>query len=128
MIRITKGQANNVSVTLSEKTTITPVYYYLEVKSNQDRSTSKAVYMGVDASTNINRYNEFTITEDDVEDLDNSVISLDAGSYDYYAWECSTQSFTNKVSIVESGKLVVEGTVTPTTTFNDTPTEYTFNG
>lgn len=128
MIRITKAQANKITVTLSEKTTITPVFYYLEVKSNQDRSTSKAVYLGVDASTNFVRYNEFTITEGTPEDLDNSVISLDAGSYDYYAWECSSQDFTDKVSIVESGKLVVEGTEPTNYTVTDTPTEYTFNG
>ena len=126
MIRLTRSQLNNISVTLNEKTTITPVYYYMEFYSNEN-GNSKAVYLGVDQSTNPVRWNEFQITEG-VDDLDNDSILLTSGTYDYFAWECSAQDFTTKVSIVESGKCVVEGTEPVTTTFTDEPTEHTFNG
>ena len=33
-------------------------------------------------------------------DLDNGSILLTSGTYDYFAWECSAQDFTSKVSIV----------------------------
>lgn len=125
MLKIQKDQANNITCTLSEKTTIAPVYYYLEVTSNEN-NTSKAVYLGTDSSTATERYNKFSITEAATDDLDNSQINLPTGSYDYFAWECSAQSFTNKVSIVESGKLIVEGTTSAVSTFTNEPTEYTF--
>ena len=127
MLIIQKNQANNLVMTLTEKTTIAPVYYYLEVFSNQDHN-SKAVYLGVDASLFTDRFNEFTITENAAEDLANGIISLDAATYDYFAWECSSASYDDKVSIVESGKLVVEGTATVVSTFTQKPNEYTFNG
>ena len=127
MLIIQKNQANKLVMTLTEKTTLAPVYYYLEVFSNQNHN-SKAVYLGVDASLFTDRFNEFTITENDIEDLANSIISLDAATYDYFAWECSSASYDDKVSIVESGKLVVNGDATVVSTFTQQPNEYTFNG
>ena len=125
MLKIQKDQANNITCTLSEKTTIAPVYYYLEVYSNENHN-SKAVYLGADSSIYTERYNEFTITEASTDDLDNGQINLSAADYDYFAWECTAQDFSTKVSIVESGKLVVEGSASSTTTFDNEPTEYTY--
>lgn len=127
MLKIQKDQANNITCTLSEKTTIAPVYYYLEAISKEN-DTSKAVYLGVDSSTATERYNRFSITEASTDDLDNGQINLDSGEYNYKAWECSAQDFTTKVSVVESGLLVVEGTEATVSTFTNSVTEYTFKG
>lgn len=127
MLKIQKDQANNITVTLSENTTIAPVYYYLETISKAN-NVSKAVYLGADSSTNTERYNRFTITEASTDDLDNGQINLASGRYDYKAWECSAQDFTTKVSVVESGLIVVDGTEATVSTFTNEPTEYTYEG
>jgi hypothetical protein len=100
------------------------VFYYLELYSNIDRN-SKAVYLGSNLSTNVERYDEFQITEG-TEDLDNGVIELDSGTYDYRAWECTAQDFDTKVSIVESGKCIVPGEEPTTSTFTESRNVFTF--
>jgi hypothetical protein len=120
MITIQKAQANNLVFTLTEKTTIAPAFYFLELFSNQNHD-SKVVYLGTDISTSPERWNEFEVTENDTEDLPNSVVSLEPTTYDYFVWESTSTDFADKVSRVESGKCVVNGEATPTGTFTDKP-------
>jgi len=126
MITIQKAQANNIVLTLTEKTTIAPVFYLLELVSNQNND-SKVVYLGTDISIDTSRWNEFILTEDNTDDLPNSVISLEATTYDYFAWESTSTDFADAVGIVESGKCLVNGDDIIVSTFDDKPDEYTFN-
>lgn len=127
MIYIERGEINDVCLTLNEKTTISPVYYLMEIYSNQNHS-SKVLYLGTDNSSNPNRWNEFEVEENDIEDLANGIVSLISGTYDYYVFE-STSSNIDKsgvVSLVESGKLTVPGEGLNLTTYDDPLDEYTF--
>ena len=125
MIIIQKAQTNRLSFTLFEKTTIAPAYYYLELFSNQNHD-KKAVYLGADSSMNLERYNQFDIEENDVENLDNGIISLEPTTYDYFVWQCSEVDFNTKVSIVESGKAKVNGVASESNDITSKPKEYTF--
>jgi len=128
MIKIIKNQSNNVVLTLNEKTTISDANYLLELFSNQNHD-SKVVRLTGDTSANIIRYNEFPVVENASEDLDNGIIELEAGTYDYFVWQssASTLSLSAATSIVESGKCVVIGTGTTSTTFTDSNNEFTFS-
>ena len=127
MIRIQKAQANNIVLTLQEKTTIAPVFYLLVLFSNQDHD-EKVVNLVTNISTDTMRYDEFVVTENDTEDLPNGIVSLDATTYDYFVWESTSVDYADKVSIVESGKCVVIGDATVVSTYTDKKTEHTFQG
>ena len=127
MIRIIKSQANSLVFTLKEKTTISPVFYFLSLYSNQDHDT-KVVSLLINTSTDTERYDEFEVIENDIEDLANGIVSLDPTTYDYSVWEGTSLDFTDKINIVETGKCLVIGDETIVTTFVDKKTEHTFNG
>ncbi len=128
MIYLQKATINTDCVfTLNEKTTLNPVFYIMSIFSNQNHDT-KNILLSNDTSTNFNRWNQFSIEENAVEDLPNAVVSLIAGTYDYYVWQSTTDDLTliDAVSVVESGKLTVEGVISAVPEFNDPATEYTF--
>ena len=57
-------------------------------------------------------FNQFIIELNSVEDLNNSIIDLDKGFYTYKVYETATEfdlDLDNATSIVESGKVYVEG-------------------
>jgi len=93
-------------------------------KQNHD---SKVLRLSGDTSLNTIRYNEFLITESSTEDLDNGIISLGAGEYNYFVWQssASTLSLSAATSIVESGLLTIVGTGTTEYSYTGTPSEYT---
>ena len=127
MLRIQKAQANNLVLTLKEKTTVAPVFYFLVLFSNQDHD-EKVVSLLTNLSTDTERYDEFIVTENDVEDLPNAIVSLDPTSYDYTVWQSPTSDYADKISIVETGKCLVIGDETVVSTYTEKPTEYTYNG
>lgn len=129
MIVINKDSVNACVFTLNEKTTLDPVFYLIVIHSNQTKE-DKVMYLGVDQSLNINRWNEFNITEDVIgnEDLTNQIINLVPGTYDYYVWQSTTDNvdLTGAVSIVESGKLRVIGESAVIPTIDLPTTKYVF--
>lgn len=127
MITIKKGIVNSVTFTLNEKTTIASPFYFLELYSNSDRN-NKIVRLVNDISINKIRWNEFEIEENDTEDLENGIISLDGGTYDYFVWQSSvsTLDVDLAISIVESGKCKVIGDDVNSIIFSDKPNEHTF--
>lgn len=109
MITIKRNQKNNIFLTLNEKTTIDNPFYLIKLFSKQTK-TFKVIPLLDDLSNNIVRYNEFIIEENIVEDLNNSIIELDIGGYDYFVYESGTSSLSiEDKTIVESGKFNVEG-------------------
>jgi len=129
MITINKGQVNKVVVTLREKTTLSTVYYLMELFWNQGKST-KVVNMSTNISSNISRWDEFGIEENTIEDLLNGIVSLEVGTYDYYIHQSSTNvdNLSGAEGIVESGKLVVIGDEDVKDSYNDQKTKVVYNG
>jgi len=106
MILIQKATTNLVILTLSERTTITDAYYLFTFTN----STTKEVksFIGLENSANPFRANEFSIEENDVEDLEESIVSLSTGFWTYSIRE--QESSTNLV-VAESGNVVEIGKV-----------------
>lgn len=112
MITINKGQANEVVLTLNEKLTITNASFVF-VFTN-DITGASVTFTATDTSTSIERYNQFTITENVVQDFYNGTISLDnQGSWTYKVYETPTASPIDLDDLgaeLESGKVNVIGT------------------
>jgi hypothetical protein len=106
MILIQKATTNLVILTLSERTTITDAYYLFTFTN----STTKEIksFIGLENSVNPFRANEFSIEENDVEDLEESIVSLSTGFWTYSIRE--QESSTNLV-VAESGNVVEIGKV-----------------
>ena len=110
MIKLVQNTSNNVALTLKEQATLSTPYYIFSFV-NDDSGVAK-VFTGSDVSVNPTRYNKFVIELNSVEDLNNSVIDLDKGFYTYKVYETETEfdlDLDNATSIVESGKVYVEG-------------------
>jgi hypothetical protein len=129
MLKINKNALNALYVTVTENTTISDAKYLMQLFSN-DNHTDKVVRFTGDTSNNPARWNIFYLREDSSEDLENAVISLDAGTYDYSIYETSGTTGTTITGLtrVESGLLEVDGTGTTRTTFNDENGIITFDG
>jgi hypothetical protein len=131
MIKLKQDFNNNVVLTLRETTTLKNPYYVFEFTN--DDSNFKKVFTGVDVSTNIARYNEFVIELNPVEDLENSVIDLTKGFYDYKVYSTETQNdldISNASELVECGIVYVEGDeqLTKTTYTGGNDTKVVYNG
>lgn len=105
MIILVKGQANDVVVTLYEKTTIDPdlVYYLFEFQKADTRVSYFCI--PTDTSQFINRYNEFSITETTNPDPLAGEVELDKGEYHYFVYEQLSDSTLDPtgLTLVESG-------------------------
>ena len=112
MITINKGTSNEVVLTLNEKLTISNASFVF-VFTNDITGTS-VTFTADDTSTAIERYNQFTITENAVQDVYNGTISLDnQGSWTYKVYETPTTSPIDLDDLgaeLESGKVNVIGT------------------
>ena len=100
MIKVQKGIATNVAVTFSELTTISPVYYLIQVSNYLDEVVQSIT--PTETSGAIERYNYFEITSD-----------LPAGEYHYVAYQSSTENPTIEDVVgspVEYGIFVVTTT------------------
>ena len=112
MITINKGQANEVVLTLNEKLTISNASFVF-VFTN-DITGASVTFTADDTSTAIERYNQFTITENAVQDVYNGTISLvNQGFWTYKVYETPTVSPIDLDDLgaeLESGKVNVIGT------------------
>ena len=130
MLKIQKNQENNLVVTVTEKTTISPAYYLLALYSNDNMSTTIVRLTG-NTSSNTERYDKFVLTETTLaqQDLEMAKINLEAGStYDYTFYQTPSISGTSILGagIVERGLLKVEGQSTGSTTYTSSKTIITF--
>lgn len=124
MIRITKGQANTVVVTTTEKGTAS--HYLFSFYSRSKKTTVYCVQQ--DSSSYTDRYNVFQITETDTPTATNGEVSLDAGEYEYkiYANSSSSNLDPDGLTLLERGMAKVTGTTTAPTEYDsaETYTEY----
>ena len=119
MIRLQQSTVNDVVVTLTELTTQLNPYYLFSFTS--DTSNDSKIFISADTSTNIDRYNRFSIElTAGTENLLTGVIKLPLkGFYKYviYSQASSTNLLiANTTEIVEEGKVYVNDTVTPVIT------------
>lgn len=109
MVRITQGQANSVTVTLTEKGTAS---HYLW--AFQSEATQQTVYcVADDTSPYPERYNEFSITEmaSSPDPLDAEVTMRPTGQWYYWVYANSSASNLNPsgLTLLERGMCIVTG-------------------
>lgn len=127
---IKKNTVNTCVFSLSEKTTLDPVYYLFEVTNAQDKSV--VLFLASDISTNKASYNEFLIEETVTQDLTNGKIYLPLlGSYTYKVYEQSSSTnllVADTGAEVENGKIDLIQDAEERQSFTDTRTIKVFNG
>lgn len=96
MIVLQKDIATEVIVTFTEKTTLSPVYYLLEIVPSKGDTT----YVILSNITTSERFDKFTLTT-----------TLPLGEYTYTAYQSSVlnPTISDVEGVVESGILIVEG-------------------
>jgi hypothetical protein len=132
-IYINKNSGNTCYFTLTENSTLSNPYYlfnFVSLDSNQS-----IFFTGTDLSSNLSRYNKFTITETSGStNFTAATISLSVGEWNYYAYEMTGQTnlhLSGTTSLVEQGLVFVSGITTPSTftytSSDDSETEIYFN-
>lgn len=129
-MRIKKGTVNTCIFTLSERTTLDPVYYLFELTNSQDNTLK--CFLATDIGVNPLRNNEFQIEETEDEDLSNGKISLELlGSYTYKIYEQSGSTNLDpdlSGAVVETGRVDLFEDVITDASFSSTSTIKVFNG
>jgi len=109
---ITKAQNNDLYFTFEERRTLTSPFYLLKC-TNRSTHKVKRFILPADTSEYPERYNKFTITENSTENLTSGVVELEAGEWQYDAYEQSSSTNlqeANATTLVESGLFKVLGT------------------
>lgn len=134
MLYLQVNTVNTVVLTLQEKATLAAPVYYLFVFTSDDTNDTK-IFTGVDTSTNLTRYNRFDIEiTTGTENLLNSVINMEPnGFWKYTIYEMSSSTNLDPAlctSVVETGKVYLQGPPVPTTTeyTPDSDTKYYYKG
>jgi hypothetical protein len=127
---IKKNQKNNIFVTVTEKTTVSPAHYLMSLYSNDNHST-KVIRLSGDTSVNTVRWNQFVIEEVPVadEEYEEAKINLiQGGTYDYVIWQTTEATGTsiNNLTSVESGLLRVSSGPISAITYNNSNQIITF--
>ena len=122
MLKITKGQSNELTLTCSEKTSLENPYYLLELICEETQD--KFYTVCTDTSSYPERYQTLTLSSSDIEDCK-------TGFYKYVCYEQSSAvnedpDLTN--AIVETGRAQIFDTATTTYTYTNTDISYTYNG
>jgi hypothetical protein len=119
VIRLTKGQTQNIILTLTEKQTLTSPNYLFIFENRSTNTDIKFVKLNnTDISAYKERYNEFTIV---VNTYFNTALN---GQYTYSVYEQASPSNTNPtgLNLLESGIMELEGTTISFTEYETTST------
>lgn len=106
---ITKGQANTLVFTLTEKVTLTNPVFLFELASPEG---TLIYFLSADTSSYPTRYNRFTITEGTNSPLNGQIVCTTAGQYNYRIWEQTSSSNldpANTTTLLEEGIIEVIG-------------------
>lgn len=124
-----KNTVNTCFFTLSERTTLDPVYYLFELINTADNTIK--TFLAEDISTNKIRGNEFEIEETQSENRLIGKITLDLiGDYTYNIYEQSSSTNLDTSltgSLVETGRVDLIEDVTEDSSFEQTNTIKVFN-
>lgn len=131
MILINKLSVNTVVLTLSEKTTLDPVFYLFEFIKDGSPGTA-FTFTAQDTSSNKYRYNQFYIEDGPIEDRLNGVVDFEIGKYQYNVYEQSSATnlvVANAGDRVENGRVEVKSSAQIAKEFNQNQTVIKqFNG
>jgi hypothetical protein len=119
VIRLTKGQTQNIILTLTEKQTITSPNYLFVFENRSTNTEVKFVKLNnTDVSAYKERYNEFSIV---VNTHFNTSLN---GQYTYTIYEQTSTSNTNPtgLNLLESGIMELSGTTISFTEYETTST------
>lgn len=122
MITIKTNQVNLVALTLNEKQTLAQADW-LFVFTN-DMTGQQKIFTSSDISPATSRYNLFTITDSTIENpYAGTMYFTPVGYWSYTIYEMNISSPVdldplNAVSIVETGKVLVNGPDTTTASFD----------
>ena len=119
MIRLTKGQTQNIILTLTEKQTLTSTNYLFIFENRSTNTDIKFVRLNnTDISAYKERYNEFTIV---VNSFFNTALN---GQYSYSIYEQTSTTNTNPtgLNLLESGIMELSGTTISFTEYETTST------
>lgn len=104
MIYITKGQMNEICLTLKESSAIASPYYLFVFENEYDTTDDPILWQPTDLSMYTDRYNLFEL-EEGVD------LTLPTGQYTYKVYESSdvpTSVSDTSGDIIEEGRMVVE--------------------
>lgn len=126
MIRITKGQSNDIVVTTTEKGSA--AHYLFQFKNRTEMSSVYCVQQ--DTSPFTDRYNAFAITETNTPTAVDGEVSLDAGEHEYFIYANSSSSNLDPtgLTLLERGLCVVTGTATLPTEYDNEETYIEYQG
>ena len=119
MIRLIKGQTQNIILTLTEKQLLTSPNYLFVFENRSTNTEIKFVRLNnTDISAYKERYNEFTIV---VNSFFNTALN---GQYTYTIYEQTSTTNTNPtdLNLLESGIMELEGTTISFTEYETTST------
>jgi hypothetical protein len=119
VIRLTKGQTENIILTLTEKQTLTSPNYLFIFENRSTNTEIKFVKLNnTDISPYKERYNEFTIV---VNSFFNTALN---GQYTYTIYEQASTSNLNPtgLNLLESGIMELSGTTISFTEYETTST------
>lgn len=123
MIHFTKGQTENIVLTLTEKATLTSPNWLFIFKSRTDNTTVSFVILGsADLSAYKERFNSFNIV------INTYFTNKTSGEYSYVIYEQTSTSNLNPANatgIVEVGQMnLKDATDFSFTSYNNTPNTY----
>jgi hypothetical protein len=119
VIRLIKGQTQNIILTLTEKQLLTSPNYLFIFENRSTNTDIKFVRLNnTDISAYKERYNEFTIV---VNSFFNTALN---GQYTYSIYEQTSTTNTNPtgLNLLESGIMELEGTTISFTEYETTST------
>src|SRR4030066_102539 len=127
MLKIVRGTANSLIVTLKEKQTLASPYFLVRF-TNLFSNTSK-LCIASDSSAYTDRFNDLAVTESTTETPLTGVIKLsEEGEWKYEIWEQSSSTNLNPdaaTKLLETGICIVKSS-TSANTFIERVTEDTF--
>jgi hypothetical protein len=119
MIRLTKGQTQNIILTLTEKQLLTnPNYLFIFTNRSANTEVKFVKLNATDISAYKDRYNEFSIV------VNTNFASSLNGQYDYEIYEQTSTTNTNPagLNMVESGIMELVGTTLTYAEYNTNDT------
>lgn len=119
MIRLTKGQTQNIILTLTEKQLLTnPNYLFIFTNRSANTEVKFVKLNATDVSLYKDRYNEFSIV------TDTYFGSQLNGQYDYEVYEQTSPTNTNPagLNLLESGIMELVGSAFSYTQYSTTDT------
>lgn len=120
MLQLRESQANTITVTVTEKQTLSSPYYLIRFISEGQNVENSCIV--TDSSSYPQRFNQFTVTESTTENRTAGTLTLVEGIHEYRIYEQSSPTnldWNNSTTLLEIGLAKVIGTqqdsiVTPT--------------